>query len=92
MDKDSPNCPRIKDDLVVREEDDGAFNFDPIKDLLKAVNETGVIVLKELDGKSSMDAIIKKVSSQYPEVDGEAIKKDVEAFIESLKVRGFLVI
>lgn len=82
--------PSVKDDLVLREEDDGAFIFDPIQDILQVLNETGVFVFKELNGKNSIDDIAKKVLSQYSEVEVEDAKKDVETFIEQMKGRGFL--
>ena len=82
--------PSIKKDIVLREEDDGAFLFDPIQDALQALNETGVFVFKELNGKNSVDDIVKKVLSQYSDVESDAVKKDVEEFIEQIRARGFL--
>lgn len=90
MGDDKTRYPSIKDDIVLREEDDGAFLFDPIQDVLQALNDTGVFVFKELNGKNSIDDIVKKVLSQYSEVESDAVKKDVEAFIEQMKARGFL--
>ncbi len=90
MGNNKTNYPSIKDDIVLREEDDGAFLFDPIQDTLQALNETGVLVFKELNGKNSIDHIVKKVLTQYTEVESDAVKKDVEEFIEQIKARGFL--
>jgi hypothetical protein len=90
MGDDKTNYPSVKDDIVLREEDDGAFIFDPIQDRLQVLNETGVFVFKELNGKNSIDEIVNKVLSQYSEAGADAVKKDIEAFIEQMKGRGFL--
>ncbi|MBN1573173.1 MAG: PqqD family protein [Deltaproteobacteria bacterium] len=90
MGDDKARCPSIKKDIVLREEDDGAFLFDPIQDRLQALNETGVFVFKELNGKNSVDDIVKNVLSQYSDVESGTVKKDVEEFIEQIKTRGFL--
>lgn len=90
MGDDKAIYPTVKGDLVLREEDDGAFIFDPIQDSLQVLNETGVFVFKELNGKNSVDDIVKKLLSQYSDMGADAVKKDVEAFIEQMKGRGFL--
>jgi len=90
MGDDKTFCPSIKDDIVLREEDDGAFLFDPIQDIFQALNETGVFVFKELNGKNNIDDIVKKILSQYSDIEPDAARKDVEAFIEQIKGRGFL--
>ena len=91
MSNDDLGLPKVKDDIVFREEDDGAFLFDPIKDNLRCINETGAFVFRELDGKNSIDDIVKKLKSAHPEIKEEEIKKDVISFINDLKIRGFLV-
>jgi len=90
MADDTTYRPSVKDDIVLREEDDGAFIFDPIADLLQVLNETGVRVFKELNGKNSIDDIARKLQSDYPEINPEIVKRDVEAFIEQIRSRGFL--
>jgi hypothetical protein len=90
MADDNPNYPSIKDDIVLREEDDGAFIFDPIKDILQVLNGTGLLVFKELNGKNSIDDIAQKLQSEYPEMSPEAVKQDVTLFIEQIRTRGFL--
>jgi hypothetical protein len=91
MSSDDFNIPKVKEDIVFREEDDGAFLFDPITDNLRCVNETGAFVFRELDGKNSIDDIVKKMKSIHPEIEEDEIKKDVISFVDDLKVRGFLV-
>ena len=91
MGDDKTFCPSVKDDIVLREEEDGAFLFDPIQDFFQALNETGVFVFKELNGKNTIDDIVKKILSQYSDIEPDAAKKDVEIFIKQIKERGFLV-
>ncbi len=84
--------PKIKKETVVREEDDGACIFDPLTDELSAINETGRIVLKQMNGKNSIAQIAKKVRAVFPDQEEEKIYRDVEAFIDELKNRGFLTV
>ena len=91
MSNDDFGLPKVKDDIVFREEDDGAFLFDPIKDNLRCINETGAVVFRELDGKNSIDDIVKKLKSIHPEIDEEKIREDVTTFVKDLKIRGFFV-
>ncbi len=82
--------PQMIGDIVFREEDDGAFLFDPIKDELRCLNDTGVVIYKAINGKNSIDDIVSELAGIYPEVEEEQIRKDVESFMEDLKTRGYL--
>jgi hypothetical protein len=82
--------PRIKRETVIRQEDDGAFIFDPVTDELSAVNETGLLVLSQIDGKRTLADIINTVASEFSQVEPEQIGRDVEAFIEGLVTRGLI--
>lgn len=90
MDKKRPILPKIKDGLVFREEEDGAFIFDPIKDELRCLNKTGSLIFNDLNGKNSIDDIVKKMRTIYPYIARDAIKEDIETFIENLGTRGIL--
>ena len=82
--------PRMTKDIVFREEDDGAFLFDPIKDELRCLNDTGVLIYKAVNGKNSIDDIVKELTGIYPEVEEGQIREDVESFMEDLETRGYL--
>lgn len=82
--------PRIMRETVIRQEDDGAFIFDPVTDELSAVNETGLLVLRQIDGKRTLADIINTVVSEFSDVEPEQIGRDVEAFIEGLLSRGLI--
>ena len=90
MSKDKFRFPKTKSELVFRQEDDGAFIFDPIADNLRCINETGATVFSQLNGKNSVDDILKKLSVDYPDEEQKTLKKDIETFIEELQKRGFL--
>jgi len=82
--------PRIKRETVIRQEDDGAFIFDPVTDELSAVNETGLLVLKQIDGKRTLADIINTVAAEFSHVGPDEIGRDVELFIEQLVNRGLI--
>jgi hypothetical protein len=83
--------PIIKRETVIREEDDGAFIFDPITDELFAINETGLLVVKQINGKKSLAEIIDTVATHFSDVDAHEVGRDVEAFVEGLVSRGLIV-
>jgi|GEM_PF-1123736 len=76
--------PKIKREIVVREEDDGAFIFDPITDGLSAVNETGLLILRQIDGKKTLADITNAVAAEFSDVEPNEVARDVESFIEGL--------
>ena len=82
--------PKMKPETVVREEDDGAFIFDPITDTLLAVNETGLLILGQIDGKKTLADIISAVAADFSDVEPGQIGRDVEAFIDGLVSRGLI--
>jgi hypothetical protein len=90
MTPDRSFVPRIKRETVIRQEDDGAFIFDPVTDELSAVNETGLLVLKQIDGKRTLADIINTVAAEFSEVGPDEIGRDVESFIEQLVNRGLI--
>jgi hypothetical protein len=82
--------PRFRRETVIREEDDGAFIFDPITDALSAANETGLLILRQIDGKKTLAEITNTVAAHFSEIEPEQIRRDVEAFIDELVSRGLI--
>jgi hypothetical protein len=80
--------PRLKPDLVLRREEDGAFLFDPVRDVLVCVNETGLEIVQGLGDGRSIDEIITTLTGLYPDITQEALRKDVESFLGQLVERG----
>ena len=90
MDNNDAYRPQMIRDIVFREEDDGAFLFDPIRDELRCINEPGVIIYKAINGKNTVEDIVNRLAAVYPEVKKRQIRKDVGIFIQDLQTRGYL--
>ncbi len=80
----------INKEIVYREEDDGAFLFDPDSGNLKYMNPTGKETFLILKKKGDVGQAIGHIHGHYPDVDQEQARKDVEAFFEQLKENGFI--
>ncbi len=81
---------RINPDIVLREEDEGAFLFDPDSGRICYLNELGLTIWKLCRKPIETDRIITEISSEYPEVTPEQISKDCLSFLDNLKDFGFL--
>jgi len=81
---------KINKEIVYREEDDGAFLFDPDSGNLKYMNHTGKETFLILKEKEDDEQVIAHIKGQYPDVDQEQVRKDVEIFLEQLKENGFI--
>ena len=82
------NNPIANPLIVLREEfDDWAILFDPDTGDAFGVNPIGVRIWKRLDGKHSVEDILKDLQDGYEDVPNEA-ESDLEEFIEGLVQRG----
>ncbi len=88
----SANSERVKinPDIVLREEDEGAFLFDPDSGRICYLNELGITIWKLCKKPVETERIIKSISSEYPEVSPGQISKDCESFLDDLQGFGFL--
>ncbi len=82
--------PKIDERIVLREEGDEAFLFNPDTGLIKTLNETGVFIWKLCDGRHSKDAIVKKVTEDYDVKSKDNAQKDTEEFLKVLEESRFL--
>lgn len=74
--------------VVLREEfDDWAVLFDPDTGSGFGVNPVGVFVWKRLDGRHSVEDILKELRHQCEDVPDEA-EQDVRHFVQALVERG----
>ena len=80
----------VNQEIVFREEDDGAFLFDPDTGRLCYLNELGVSLWKYVDRQLPIDEIIAKVAAEYPEVPDKQISGDCLQFIDDLRTFGFI--
>lgn len=75
---------------IFREEEDGAFLFDPQSGNLKYVNALGRSIYQLCDGDSSVLDIKSLVKENYSDIPGEQIDKDIDSFLQDLDKMGFL--
>jgi hypothetical protein len=79
-------------EIVYREEEDGAFVFDPESGNLKFMNRTAKEAFLLLDRPREMDALVRSFCRLYPEVDGEKIRSDLLAFLTEIERNGFATV
>jgi len=76
--------------IVYREEEDGAFLFDPETGNLKYMNHSAKEAFLMLNGQKDVSRLIQYLLTLYPDVDFKQIQKDIGGFIEQLEVNGFI--
>ena len=81
---------KINKEIVYREEDDGAFLFDPDSGNLKYLNPTGKETFLMLEEEGNVGKAINHMHREHPDVDQVQIRKDMEIFLEQLKENGFI--
>ena len=77
-------------DCIFREEEDGAFLFDPESGNLKFINSMGVNIYQLCDGKMTVGDITLLVSENYKDISGKKIEDDVKIFLQELVKMEFL--
>ena len=78
-------------DIVFREEDEGAFLFDPDSGNLKYLNLTGKETFSMLDGEKDIGQLTTELQQQYPDIEPEQIRKDLEDFVKVLEMNNFIL-
>jgi PqqD family protein of HPr-rel-A system len=69
-------------EFVFREEEDGAFLFNPRTNALHCLNKVGATICRMCDGKDNLEAICRRLYDDFDvDVKPEDLKKDVEAFL-----------
>lgn len=77
-------------EMVYREEEDGAFLFDPETGNLKYMNRTGKEAFLMLNGRTDIDQVVDGLMAIFHVTERKMIEKDVEAFLEELDKNGFI--
>ena len=80
----------INQKIVYREEEDGAFLFDPETGNLKYMNRNGKALFLMLKDKKNLGQAVQHLVELFPDVKRRQIEKDVEAFIEQLQENEFI--
>jgi coenzyme PQQ synthesis protein D (PqqD) len=77
-------------DIVYKEEEDGAFLFDPATGNLKYMNRSGKETFLSLNDQQDLNQVINHMLGLFPDVNRSRIEKDLEPFIKELEENGFL--
>jgi len=80
----------IKEDIVLREEDDGAFLFNPNTGRICYLNKLGTTIWRLCDKSKTPEKMINKICSDYPEVSQEQISQDCLQFLTDLEKMEFI--
>lgn len=76
--------------IVFREEDDGAFLFDPDTGNLKYLNNSAKETFLIIDGQNDLNQIANRLLELYPDEDAEQVQNDVESFLQELLSNSFV--
>jgi len=77
-------------DIVFREEEDGAFLFDPNTGELKCLNPMGSVIWLLCDGSLSFEKIEQEIKKRYPQTLPETIQHELLDFLQDLSDKGYL--
>ena len=83
---------RRNEDIVFREEDDGAFLFDPDSGDLRYLNQSGKETFLLLGEDQGLNGVIRRMIELYPEVEPKKIEADVKDFVKDLEENQFILI
>jgi len=77
--------------IVYREEDDGAFLFDPDTGDLRYMNRSGRETFSVLKGDKDIKQVVHYMLELYPEVEPTQMQSDVEDFLKGLEEIHFIL-
>ena len=80
----------INPDIVLREEDEGAFLFDPDSGRICYLNDLGIRIWKLCQKPVETESIVQTISAEYPDIAPERISEDCCSFLDDLREFGFL--
>lgn len=84
------SCPAVNPAVVLREEfDDWAILFDPDSNTIFGVNPVGVRVWKCLDGRRTVQDILKEIERGYDDMPDDA-ETHIRDFIGDLTKKGLV--
>jgi len=59
------NCPKVRENLMFKEMDDGAIIYEPEKEICYSLNVTAAYIWSLCDGKNSIENMIASVKSYF---------------------------
>ena len=81
---------QTNENIVYREEEDGAFLFDPDTGNLKYMNRSGKETYLMLTGQTDVNQVIDRLLVIFPDAGRQRIEKDMEVFLKELEENGFI--
>jgi len=76
--------------IIRRDEEDGAFLFDPDTGNLKYMNHSAREIFLMLNGKTSVNHLVENLQKLYNDVAAEHLQDDVYEFLKQLESGGFI--
>jgi coenzyme PQQ synthesis protein D (PqqD) len=77
-------------DIVFRQEDDGAFLFNPVNGDLKCLNPIGSVIWMLCDGTRNHKSIDEEIAANYADIPRETIAEDLTVFLKSMLDEGYV--
>lgn len=81
---------QINKNIVYREEDDGAFLFNPDTGNLKYMNQTGKEAYLLLSEQKDVKQVINEMLGHFADAERPQIENDLETFLKELQENEFL--
>ena len=81
---------RPNDHIVYREEEDGAFLFDPKTGNLKYMNRSAKEIYLMLNGHNDTGMVIQNLDDLYPDAGLKQIRQDVEILMQHWEEHDFI--
>ena len=77
--------------MVYREEEDGAFLFNPETGDLRYMNRSGREAYSMLNGEKDFGRVVQNMLDLYPDADPSQLQNDVETFFGDLEKNHFIL-
>ena len=81
----------VKKEVVLREEEDGAFLFDPDTGRICYLNDTGIMIWRLCEKSITQEKLVKELCLEYDDAPEEKVSEDCKVFLENLDEFGFMV-
>ena len=88
---DSAERFKRNENIVYREEDEGAFLFDPDSGDLRYMNQSGKETFLMLNEDNDTSNVIHHMLELYPEVEPQQMQEDVKNFLKDLEEIHFIL-
>jgi len=78
-------------DVVLREEDQyGGLLFNPDTNNIRVLNQTGLFIYKQCNGKNNLTTIVTAVQTEFDQAPADQVTDQVRGFIDEMVSAGFI--